>query len=58
MCCITCWGELILKHGCRSCDIEVADHRLPFSFVVMPMTGFDVILGMDWLSSYRIVIDC
>ena len=24
----------------------------------MPMRGFDVILGMDWLSSYRAVIDC
>ncbi|KAL7218843.1 hypothetical protein ACSBR2_012005 [Camellia fascicularis] len=22
------------------------------------MTSFDVILGMDWLSSYRVVIDC
>ncbi|KAF5933551.1 hypothetical protein HYC85_029722 [Camellia sinensis] len=51
-------GELILKQGVRGCDIEVADHRLPFPFVVMPMKGFDVILGMDWLSSYRAVIDC
>ena len=24
----------------------------------MPMKGFDVILGMVWLSSYRAVIDC
>ena len=51
-------GELILKQGVRGCDIEVDDHRIPFSFVVMPMKGFDVILGMDWLSSYRAVIDC
>ena len=51
-------GELILKQGCRGCDIEVADRRLLFSFVVMAMSGFDVILGMDWLSSYRVVIDC
>ena len=51
-------GELILKQGVRGCDIEVADYRLPFPFVVMPMKGFDVILGMDWLSSYRAVIDC
>ena len=43
-------GELILKQGVRGCDIEVADYRLPFPFVVMPMKGFDVILGMDWLS--------
>ncbi|KAF5933080.1 hypothetical protein HYC85_029251 [Camellia sinensis] len=40
-------GELILKQGVRGCDIEVADYRLPFPFVVMPMKGFDVILGMD-----------
>ena len=24
----------------------------------MDMSGFDVILGMDWLSSYRAAIDC
>ena len=40
-------GELILKQGCRGCDIEVADHQLPLSFVVMAMSVFDVILGMD-----------
>lgn len=51
-------GELILKQGCRGYEIEVADCYLPFSFVVMAMSGFDVILGMDWLSSYRAVIDC
>lgn len=51
-------GELILKQGCRGCDIEVADRRLPFSFVIMAMSGFDVILGIDWLSSYQTVIDC
>ena len=49
---------MILKHRCRGCDIEVVDYRLPFPFVVMSMKGFDVILGMDWLSSYRAVIDC
>ena len=40
-------GKLILKQGCRGCDREVVDRRLPFSFVVMAMSGFDVILGMD-----------
>ena len=51
-------GELILKQRCRGCDIEGADRRLLFFFVVMAMSGFDVILGMDGLSSYRTVIDC
>lgn len=26
--------------------------------IVMPMREFDVILGMDWLASYKAVIDC
>ena len=51
-------GELILKQDVRGCDIEVADYSLAFPSVVMPMKGFDVILGMDWLSSYQAVIDC
>ena len=25
---------------------------------IMDMSEFDVILGMDWLTAYRIVIDC
>ena len=51
-------GELILKLGVRGCVIEVVDRRLPIPFVVIPMKGFDVILGMDWLSSYRAIFDC
>ena len=26
-------------------------------FIAMPMERFNVILGMDWLSRYRVVID-
>ena len=25
---------------------------------IMDMSEFDVILGMDWLTTYRVVIDC
>ena len=45
-------GEMIPKQGCRACDIEVTGRRLPFAFVLLDVTSFDVILGMDWLSSY------
>lgn len=51
-------GTVDLDRGCRGCEIEVVGHRLPFSFVLLDMSSFDVILGMDWLSSYRAVIDC
>ncbi|XP_059626968.1 uncharacterized protein LOC132269732 [Cornus florida] len=33
--------------------------RVPeFDLILLEMTGFDIILGMDWLSSFRVVIDC
>ncbi|KAL7258339.1 hypothetical protein ACSBR1_004460 [Camellia fascicularis] len=51
-------GEVILKQGCRGCDIKVVGRRLLFAFVLLDMSSFDVILGMDWLSSYQAVIDC
>ncbi|XP_028093667.1 uncharacterized protein LOC114293747 [Camellia sinensis] len=51
-------GAAELDRGCHGCEIEVAERRLPFSFVLIDMSSFDVILGMDWLSSYWAVIDC
>ena len=49
-------GDFI--QGCRGCEIEVVGGRLSFALVLLDMPGFDVILGMDWLSSYCAVIDC
>lgn len=51
-------GTVNLDRGCRGCEIEVIECRLPFAFVLLDMLSFDVILGMDWLSSYQAVIDC
>ncbi|XP_028063030.1 uncharacterized protein LOC114266349 [Camellia sinensis] len=51
-------GKAILNRGCCGCVIEVADCHLPFSFVLLDMSGFDVILGMDWLSFYCAIINC
>ena len=29
-----------------------------FDFIVLNMTSFDIILGMDWLTGYQATIDC
>ncbi|XP_073025133.1 uncharacterized protein [Primulina eburnea] len=42
----------------RACPIQVNERILFADLIVIPMIEFDVILGMDWLSSYRAVIDC
>ena len=47
-----------LSYGCNSVRIEIGGRRFLADLVVMPMGQFDVILGMDWLSRYRAVIDC
>ncbi|XP_028104124.1 uncharacterized protein LOC114303178 [Camellia sinensis] len=51
-------GTVDLDRGCHDYEIEVVGHRLPSAFVLLDMSSFDVILGMDWLSLYRAVIDC
>ncbi|XP_073304131.1 uncharacterized protein [Primulina huaijiensis] len=42
----------------RACPIQVNEETLFADLIVIPMIECDVILGMDWLSSYRAVIDC
>ena len=38
---------------CRGYELEISG-----ILRVMDMSEFDVILGMDWLTAYRFVIDC
>ncbi|XP_073313472.1 uncharacterized protein [Primulina huaijiensis] len=42
----------------RACPVQVDEELLYADFIVIPMIEFDVIFGMDWLSTYRAVIDC
>ena len=43
---------------CRGCELEISGALLTVDLRVMDMSEFDVILGMDWLTAYRVVIDC
>ena len=43
---------------CRGCELEISGILLTVDLRVMNMLEFDVILGMDWLATYRVVIDC
>ena len=42
---------------CRGCELEMSGTLLTVDLRIMDMSEFDVILGMDWLTAYRIVID-
>ena len=43
---------------CRGCELEISRTLLTVDLRIMDMLEFDVILGMDWLTAYRIIIDC
>ena len=43
---------------CRGCELEISGNLLTVDLRIMDMLEFDVILGMDWLTAYRVVIDC
>ena len=42
----------------RGCELEISWILLTLDLRVMDITEFDVILGMDWLMTHRVVIDC
>ena len=43
---------------CPGCELEISGILLIVDLRVMDMSELDVILGMDWLTAYRVVIDC
>ena len=43
---------------CRDYELEILRILLTMDLKVMDMLEFDVILGMDWLTTHRVVIDC
>ena len=51
-------GQVSTSSACVGCSMEVEGRRFKVNLVCMNLEGLDVILGMDWLSSNHIVIDC
>ena len=47
-----------LRMICRGCELEISGTLLIVDLRIMDMSEFDVILGMDWLTAHRVVIDC
>ena len=42
----------------RGCDLEISGTLLTMDLRIMDMSKFNVILRMDWLTAYKVVIDC
>ena len=42
----------------RGCELEISGTLLTMNLWILDMSKFDAILGRDWLTAYRVVIDC
>ena len=42
---------------CKGCIITLADRALKVDLRILDMTGYDVILGMNWLTVYKALLD-
>ena len=51
-------GNIILYRICRGCTVVIAGYEHTFDFMLLDMVEPDVIIGMNWLVSFRAVIDC
>ena len=52
------WIRVRVDQICRDCELEILGILLTVDLWVMDISDFDVILGMDWLTVHRVVIDC
>ena len=50
--------NVIVKRECKVGMIEIGGILLRVDLVVMQLQDFDLILRMDWLTEYRVIMNC
>jgi hypothetical protein len=51
-------GDMPARQLCPKVDLKIRGLDFVSNLIVMESKGIDVILGMDWLSKHKILIDC
>ena len=47
-----------VNHVYKNCPLLVHDREFSVYLIALPFHEFDLILGMDWLSKHRAIVDC
>ncbi|XP_070046500.1 uncharacterized protein [Nicotiana tomentosiformis] len=50
--------SIIVDHMYHPCVVTVGGYETRIDFLLLNMVDFEVILGMDWLSSCHAILDC
>ena len=51
-------SEYMITKICRFVDVVIEDVCMPIDMPVLLIVDFDVVLGVNWLTKFRVVIDC
>ncbi|KAJ4773005.1 DNA/RNA polymerases superfamily protein [Rhynchospora pubera] len=50
--------NVLVDRVCRNQKVQITGRNLPANLVVLDMRDFDILLGLDWLSTHHAVVDC
>ncbi|KAL5757631.1 hypothetical protein ACOSP7_020242 [Xanthoceras sorbifolium] len=50
--------SVIVTRVSIDCPIRIQEYEFSGDLMELPFHDFDLILGMDWLSRHRVIIDC
>jgi hypothetical protein len=51
-------GDMPARQLCPEVNLTIRGVDFVASLIVLELKGADVILGMDWLSKHKVLIDC
>ena len=51
-------GKMEAKWVCNACVLYIGGYEVTIDLVLLHMSAFDVIVGMDWLAQHHVVLDC
>ena len=54
----SCPNSVIVNRVYRDCLIRIREYEFPGDLIKLSFREFDVILGMDWLSRHKVIVDC
>ncbi|XP_025628643.1 uncharacterized protein [Arachis hypogaea] len=49
---------IVTRLGCLQVPFRIQQHEFVHDLICLPMTGLDLILGLDWLSKNHVLLDC
>jgi hypothetical protein len=51
-------GDMPARRLCPKVNLKIREVDFVTNLIVLESKGIDVILGMDWLSKHKVLIDC